>query len=313
MTEININLDNQHSVGLGDNLCFLSAIVNLPVKINVYVSNHHNTFDRFVELCDIFQVPQSSVQFFIKDKQTGDCHNTGWPMKLLTDYYKPQHVKVNNQLLETNSNNNKRCIALAGFYEMPNDADNRLAHAENRWPWCKHRPIEYYARIFTWLKNMQYDVITVDRYWSLEHKIETLVKNCSAIISYEGGMAHLSHMLQIPCFLIDWKHPSPSTKLGTFHCDFVHKTNSVHILRNDNELFEWSFDQFNHRIKELKQGLTNNRFLNKEYEMYFHRNSVAEYVEILDQHGTAVLDPVSVVSKNNSISGVLDQYFLKLK
>lgn len=311
MSKVNLNLDNTHSVGLGDNLCFLSAVANLPIQVNVYVSNHHNTFNRFIELCNIFQVPKSSVQFFEREEQQGDCHNTGWPIKLLTDYYKPQHVQVGNQLLETNSAKEKRCVALAGFYESPTGPENHHAYTQNQWPWCKHRPIEYYAKIFTWLKNMHYDVITVDRFWSLEHKIETLVKNCCAIISYEGGMAHLAHMLQIPCFLIDWKHPSPSTRLGTFHCDFVHMTNSVHILRDDNELFNWSFDQFNHRIKELSMGLTNNRFISKEYSINFHKNSISEKLEVLDKHRTTVFASVRVVNPYNSIANVLDQYFLK--
>lgn len=308
---LNLYLDNTHSVGLGDNLCFLSALTKLPVKVNLYVSNHHDTLNRLIELSNIFQIPKSSVQFFEHYEQAGDCHNTGWPIKLLTDYYKPQHVKVNNQLVETNTSREKRCVALAGFYELPNDDSNRQAYAKNQWPWCKHRPIEYYARIFTWLKSMEYDVITVDRYWSLEHKIETLVKNCCAIISYEGGMAHLSHMLQIPCFLIDWKHPSPSTKLEKFHCDFVHMINSVHIVRDDNELFNWSFDQFNHRIKELAQGLTNNRFMSKEYSIRFFENSVSKQLEVLDKNGAAMFAPVKVVDSHNSIADALDRYFLK--
>jgi hypothetical protein len=313
LNHINLYLDNTHSVGLGDNLCFLSALANLPTKVNLYVSNHHNTLNRLSELGNILQIPKSSVQFFENNEQVGDCQNTGWPIKLLTDYYKPQQVQVNNQLLETNSAREKRCVALAGFYELPTDTENQDAYTKNRWPWCKHRPIEYYAKIFTWLKNMHYDVITVDRFWSLEHKVEALVKNCCAIISYEGGMAHLAHMLQIPCFLIDWKHPSPSTKLGTFHCDFVHMTNSVHILRDDNELFAWSFDQFNHRIKELSQGLTNNRFMSKEYSLNFHKNSISEKLEVLDKHGAAMFASVNVVDPHNSIANALNQYFLNLK
>lgn len=310
MHQINLYLDNTHSVGLGDNLCFLSAVANLPKPVNAWVSDHHNTFNRLVQLCNILQIPQDSVQFFKSDQQAGTCNNTGWPLKLFADYYKPTQVKVNGQTLEINHNQEKRCVALAGFYDLP-DHNNLDAYEKNLWPWCKQRPIDYYAKIFAWLKNMQYDVITVDRYWSIEHKIETLIKNCCAIISYEGGMAHLSHMLKIPCFLIDWKHPSPSTKLGDFHCDFVHMTNSVHIVRDDNQLFEWTYDDFTHRIKELSQGLTNNRFMSKEYAMNFKQGSVTLELEIQDKHGAKIKGPVHVVSRHNSIAQYLDHYYLQ--
>ncbi len=311
MHDITLYLDNTHSVGLGDNLCFLSALANLPPKVNVWVSNHHSTFDRLTQLATVFQIPTDSVQFFQHHTQTGSCHNTGWPLKLLSDYHKPAQVQANGKLLSTHTGDEKRCVALAGFYDMPKDPVAEQEFEQNCWPWCKHRPIEHYAKIFAWLKSMEYDVITVDRYWSLERKIQTMVENCCAVISYEGGMAHLSHMLSMPCFLIDWKHPSPSTKLSNFHCDFVHMTDSVHVLRNDHELFDWTYDDFNHRIKQLRQGQGNNRFTSRAYSIYFRENSICKSLEVLDKNGASMLAPVHVMNQSNSIASFLDQYYLK--
>jgi hypothetical protein len=307
MNEVNVYLDNQHSVGLGDNICMLSALANVPDRVNLYTTNDHNTFARLNTLIDILQIPKTSVNLVLSNEQ-GNFSNHGWPLKLLTDYHKPKAVKVNNQLLDTKFNIEKKCVAIAGFYDNPLDDQNCESYQRNQWPWCKHRPIEYWAKIFSWLKSMNYDVITVDKFWSLENKVDTLVRNCCAIISYEGGMAHLAHTLQLPCFLIDWKHPSPSTKLGTFHCDLVHKTNTVHIVRNDNEFFNWNYDQFQHRIHELSQGMTNNRILNKDYSIRFEESTITSPFEILDNQGHGHLY-IKKFSSKNPLSDFLDRYY----
>jgi hypothetical protein len=258
MQEITVELNNDHSVGLGDNLCFLSAMANLPPKVNLLVSNQYNTFEKLTHYAKIFRISKSQLEI-VEREHSGTFSNTGWPIKMFTDYYKPAFVNVNGSVIKLNNNVDKKCIALVTASELD-------PTGENRWPWCRNRPIAYWANIFAWLKSMGYEVITLDHpYFDLETKIEILAKHCKAIISYEGGMAHLAHIMNIPCFLVDWQHPSPSTTFSTFHCDLVHMSNSVYILRDDNEMFQWDLEQFDKKISKLTRGQTNNRFLSKEF------------------------------------------------
>lgn len=282
MKPFDLYLDNSSSAGLGDNLCLLSALANTPNKINLYTTNEHNTFDRLSALTNLLQIPTTSLEI-LPGSENGNFHNTGWPLKLLTDYYRPKFVQVNNQLLENKFDIEKKCVALVGFYDSPQGLDQQHGAEKNHWPWCKRRPVEYWTKIFAWIKSMNLDVITLDRFWSLDNKVEALIKNCCAVISYEGGIAHLAHVLSIPCFVIDWKHPSPSTRFDTFHVDLVHKAHTVYIVRDDNELFEWDYSQFRNKIEQLSKGMTNNRILNKEYSLRFKKLTMTSDFQITNR------------------------------
>jgi len=302
MERLRINLNNNHSVGLGDNLCLLSELTSIPPPIDLYVNNVHNTFDRLSHYKRIFRIPDSQLQIFFSE-ENGDFNNVGWPIKLFSEYHRPQFVSVNGQVIQTRTKNDKdkKFIAIAGYVDP--DVSGR-----NEWPYSRARPQEYWNRIYAWIKSIGYEAVSVDNaYTDLEDKIEILAKHCRAIISYEGGMAHLSHMLKLPCFLVDWKHPSPSTWLSTYHCDFVHKTESVYILREDEEIFSWGEGEFNRKVEHLHRGETNNRFLNGERRMQFAGPGVHGNVQVY-QGRDLVLEADGFFGRNK-VGSLLNRYY----
>lgn len=303
MERLRINLNNRHSVGLGDNLCMLSALVNIPVPIDLYVSNEHNTYDRLMHYKKIFRVHKSALEIYQSEEQ-GDFNNVGWPVKLLTEYYRPLFIDVKGQTLQprSRSDKDKKFIAIAGS-TIPDE------RGLNEWPAPRSRPQEYWNRIYGWIKSIGYEAISVDDpFVSLEDKIELLTKYCRAIVSYEGGMAHLSHMLRLPCLLVDWKLPSPSTELGEFHCEFVHRTDSVYILRNDEEIFSWDEGQFNRTVEDLRHGRTNNRLLNGECQLHFTGPGIQGRVQVLDSNKKILLN-VPPMYGDNKVTALLNKYY----
>ena len=158
---------------------------------------------------------------------------------------------------------------------------------------------------------MDYEVVTVDRhFFELEDKVDLLVNQCDAIISYEGGMAHLSHMLRIPCFLIDWKLPSPSTVLGNFHCEFVHRTKNVYIVRNDEEFFGWDRTAFNLKVNDLKQGISNNRLVNGECNLAFAGPTISSSI-VVTQDSKELLTVPGFFGVHSVAGQFLSQYYNK--
>lgn len=303
MEKIKIELNNDHSVGLGDNLCLLSALANVPASIELYVNNDHNTYDRLTHYKRIFRIPKDQLEIFPMEA-SGNFNNVGWPVKFFTDYYKPLYVNLKSGVVKLNTNQSeKKCIAIAAQF------DSNPAQAD-QWPWCRGRPIEYWAQIFAQVKKMGYDVITVDHsQHDLEHKIELMAKHCRAIISYEGGMAHLAHMIGLPCFLVDWQHPSPSTVLGNFHCDFVHKTNSVYILRDDTELFTWNKNEFGKKIFELEQGKGNNRLVNGDCNLNFSGPGCRGNITVTSTYKDKILLKTSPIFGDNKVAELLSKYY----
>jgi hypothetical protein len=301
---VKVHLDTTHSVGLGDNICLLSALAKVPDQVDLYTTNAHGTFDKLSHYKKIFNIPDSSLRILSSDTN-GSFNNTGWPLKLFTEYYQPESVVIRGKECPIKHTKPKQCIAIAGFFEaIPADATNN-------WPGCKQRPLEYWARIFLWLKSMDYEVVTVDRhFFELEDKVDLLVNQCDAIISYEGGMAHLSHMLRIPCFLIDWKLPSPSTVLGNFHCEFVHRTKNVYIVRNDEEFFGWDRTAFNLKVNDLKQGISNNRLVNGECNLAFAGPTISSSI-VVTQDSKELLTVPGFFGVHSVAGQFLSQYYNK--
>jgi hypothetical protein len=304
MERLRIDLDNPHSVGLGDNLCLLSALTTIKPTVDLYVSNDHNAYEKFKWFKKILRLPDSQITVSHRDGN-GDFNAGGyWPIKLFTDYYKPLHVCVNGKELRTrhDKEKEKRYIGVAGFWATDPDG-------KNIWPYCKSRPMDYWLKIFKWIKEIGYEVITLDNAGNnLENKIELMVNHCRGVISYEGGMAHLSHMLNIPCFMVDWKFPTPSTPFQGYHCDLVHMTNSVYILRDDEEIFSWGEGDFNRMCDALKQGQTNNRFINKECKIKFDGPGKRGDLKILDKNDQLLLSTGSMFGKTN-LTTFVETYF----
>lgn len=299
-----IHLDNSHSVGLGDNLCLISLLANVKEPVELLVDDRHETYERLSKYKQIFMIPDSKLTI-TRSAANGDFKNTGWPLKLTMDYYRAPRVLVNEQILDTVTEHDgeKRCIALAAFYEdAPQDN-------HNQWPWCKRRDLSYWSEIFAYFKSLHYDVITVDRHmFDLENKIEAMVRNCKAIVSYEGGMAHLAHMLNIPVLLIDWTYPTPSTNLDKFHCEFVHLSSSIYLLRDDRELFSWDGDHLERVIYDLRQGRTNNRLLNGQCRILFEGPGVYGRIKVKDRQDAVVLKTNGLYDSNDTASRFVNTY-----
>jgi hypothetical protein len=290
MQEITVHVNNTHSVGLGDNLCFLSAMANLPPKVSLLVNNDHNTYNRLAQYIKIFKIPKSQLELKQVD-ENGDFDNTGWPIKVFTDYYKPLSVNANGNILNLNKGRGKKCIALVtAFDKDPNGL--------NEWPWCRNRSLDYWAKLFSWIKSMGYEVITLDDpFHDLETKIEILAKHCCAMISYEGGMAHLAHMMNIPCFILDWTYPNPSTNLNVFHVDFVHRSDSVYIIRNDDEPFSWDRITFDRITEQMREGNGNNRLVTKEFYFNFIGPNFLNDVRIFNKNDLLCLQLPSFLGR----------------
>lgn len=304
MEEITLDLNNHHSVGLGDNLCLISALANLPPPINLRVDERHNTFYKLSQYKRIFRIPDAQLKVTKIPFKDGNLNNVGWPIKLFSDYYRPTHVNIKGQTLKVKHANDKPCIAIACSTDLSGPA--------NEWPWCRSRSFEFWGQLMAWVKKMGYEVITIDQpYHDLESKIELMVNNCRAIISYEGGMAHLAHMLDLPCFILDWNLPSPSTTLDRFHCEFVHMSKSVYIVRNDGELFSWDKNEFDTRIFALENGEGNNRLMNGSAKFSFDGPGVQGNVKVVSPGGVELLSAPPMFGPTKKVTQLLNDYYSK--
>jgi hypothetical protein len=317
-----IHLDTTHSVGMGDYLCFISLLCDIPDTVVVHCNNSHSTFDRLSYFKRVLNITDEQFKLVPAD-HSGDFSITGWPVKLFSKYYKPSSVNIRGQDLEIdykNTRDKKGYIGLVcyttnqmyidqhnNYIEWDNNQELNLGQ-ENIFPQTRLRPVDYYARIFEFIKTRRYDVITIDSmHTNFEDKVEMMVKHCKAIIGYEGGVAHLAHMLDIPYFMLDWQLPCPSTVFGDMHCEIVHQSKSMYVLRNDQELFNWSAEEFDQKIYDVWNIGGNNRFTNGTYSLDFP-NGILSQMNVDDQTNNTLLSLRSMFGKN-SLGKILKKYY----
>jgi hypothetical protein len=149
-------------------------------------------------------------------------------------------------------------------------------------PRCKVKSLDYYSNLFYFLRTIGYDVVTLDHPSNLETKVEQLLDNCAAVIGYEGGIAHLCTMLQVPYIMLNWNE-STVDQYKEFQCEMTHQSHTTFFLKNDNEIFSHNEASFNALIDKLNCKETNNRFLTKE--CYYQYNQELNRVNIFDRAG----------------------------
>ena len=320
-----IHLDTTHSVGMGDYLCFISLLCNIPDTVVVHCNNNHSTFDRLSYFKRVLNISDDQFELVLVE-HSGDFSMPGWPVKLFSKYYNPSSVNIRGQELAIdyeNTRHNKGYIGLVCYTtnQMYIDQDNNYIEwknnqeinlgKENIFPQTRLRPINYYAKIFEFIKSRRYDVITIDSmHTNFEDKVEMMVKHCKAIIGYEGGVAHLAHVLDIPYFMLDWQLPCASTVLGDMHCEIVHQSKSMYVLRNDQELFDWSAEEFDQKIYDVWAMGGNNRFTNGDYRVDFPEG-VLDRMNVLDLHDEKILSLGSMFRKD-SLGKILKKYYFDI-
>ena len=316
-----IHLDTTHSVGLGDYLCLISLLCDVPDTVEVYCNNNWHTFDRLTDFKRVLNIPDSAFKL-VQTESNGDFAVLGWPVKLFSKYYNPKSVMIRGQELSLdyeNTRDSKGYIGLVCYTTNQSYVDTNGNYIEwdnnlevnrgcnNVFPQTRLRPVDYYARVFEFIKTRRYDVITIDSmHTNFEDKVEMMAKHCKAIIGYEGGIAHLAHILNIPYFMLDWQHPCPNTIYGDLHCEIVHQSKCLHVLRHDEELFGWTAAEFDQKIYNVFSGYGNNRFVNGEYKIKF-KNGLNESTTITGPNGPTVFPGMF---GQDALGQMLSKYYL---
>lgn len=290
-----IYLNTKHGFGLGDYLCMLSTWLDIPEPVEVYCDNREQQYDRLVELQETFCIPASRLKIINNPDHSGDFSGA-WHVKIFSNYYNPSYVNVSGRRIRVNDPDRKKTYIGLSMYnglDVYLDNDYNLIRGSSinegpngsRVPQAKWRTINYYAKIFETCRKFGYDVITLDHPRDFKFKVQTLVEQCDAVIAYEGGIAHLSHMLNIPCLMLDFRNPCHDSMYGSFQAEYMHQSKSMYLMRNDQELFDMNKEQFSNLLASLKAGSgSNNRLVNGTSKFQFIKgaNSKIDFFDLKD-------------------------------
>lgn len=223
--------------GLGTQICTLSGLYNYGIK-TIAFENENSEYRNFLILKQYFDL---DIEINLNNKNYFSLH--------ADDFF-----KIHTAYISKNSSNKIAKYIGLSLYNDGNVMHDNLSH----YPYYKQYNFEEYQKIIMHVKSMGYDIITLDsRDNDLNSKLHILDNMIEAIISYEGGMAHLAHCLNIPVFMIPWRIRSTDYLEELLHLD-----DRTYFLSDIQEILNFDRIKFEKTISELKLRKGNNRFIN---------------------------------------------------
>jgi hypothetical protein len=269
--------------GLGTHLMILSALMATDLKIHAYTWHKNNPTP---ELLRIFKIPENKFRVSLDPgivKPHFHCDN----IKRFSPYLEAESVNLfNNDFKITKSN--KPCIALAmhhgsGLMDF-NDPQSRVL------PFNRYASPEIYNQIYKLILAAGYDPIVINRTdIDLEQKTYILNELCEAVICYEGGLAHLAHVLKVPTIMLPWRCVEQGDTDNSCHQDLVKY--SSHIFQQDRktwfldtqeEISDWTANILKDTIDKLHNDQGNS--------IYFDTNMTIDYDSLKIFHKSVKID-----------------------
>jgi hypothetical protein len=295
-----ITLDTNKGMGFGDMLCLISLLCDVTEPITLYSNNRETYYDRLKHLTKMLNVPESKLKILPTENEGN--FSGAYHVRTVSEYFYPDHLTIDGKRIKVNDPSRKKTFVGLCMYNGDGFIDkdwnfwrnnehlvpvNEGSSRTDRIPQCKWRSIEYYSKIFAMLRRCDYEVITFDQQTMMEPKIRFMLEHCNAVIGYEGGMAHLCHMLKIPYLMFKYR-PSPDVDdlYGPFTQESIHRGAYTHFVEDDETLINLNKRDLETIITNLKQGIHNNRLVKGEVNMIFDKG---------------ISSNVSFVDKNNNV------------
>lgn len=264
--------------GLGTNICFLSRILSSKTLVTIETSplwyRFFSCFKSYFNIENLNLVENNYLpnNHYWYDRITDQ-------EKFFCDYIKTP-LKHNGKFIGFACNNHNS-LGITSILDF--NLEKKIIFPKN-----KEYSFEHYGILFSKFKSWGYDVITLDSIssWPLEEKIDFIHRNCYAIVGYEGGIAHLAHMLDIPYIMLPWHRDGNGNFLtesyvqsgipGRFNNKITNLVQSMHLDRKTyfldsfSEISSWDNKDFNEIMNRLNSNGGNNIFLDPEIDIFFN-------------------------------------------
>jgi hypothetical protein len=252
-------------IGLGTTIGILCMLVDSKQPIRLHVPEGSATFEiksifglPNIELVESNDIPVSTDLVYLTQDRS----------KYFSPYIVADSVNVLGQVFGTSNRpkkTGKPCVGVAlsstGIDQV--DFDNLgKTYPDNRYP-----PLATYNYAINLILKSGYDVITLDsNRVSLEQKVYMISQLCDAVISYEGGITHLAHMLHVPTIIFPWQYDMQGNKLGlNYVAHTYHVDKKTYFLSTQEEILSW-------RPKHLRKTI--NRLHNDEGNHFLFNDDI---------------------------------------
>ena len=154
----------------------------------------------------------------------------------------------------------------------------------NNFPFNRYTTRDQYNKIIHIILQSGHDVVTFhhDRF-SLEDKINSLLQ-CRMVFGYEGGIAHLCHVLKIPFIMIPWSVDGHGLTKKPYSEDFLHLDKRTWFLKSVEEISNWGKGDIEYYSRFLNQKLGNNYWLSGNadpdlFKRFYQNNTFSQNID----------------------------------
>ena len=249
-------------IGLGTNIILMSLLLDSGLPVCIYTNDSNHLMHK---LKSIFNIDDSRLTVVYDPTFSENITNKITDQsKYFSPYFNVDSVNIFNQQWPVKKPN-KPCIGLAMFHRSkPGE------NIDNKYPHSKLYSREVYANIFNLITAAGYDVITFNNETiEVDHKIWMLNELCECVIGYEGGIAHIAHLLKIPSIILPYHHCGDGVRPlwaddGLLDVNLLYTAHKLHIdrrtyfLSSPREIVNWSPEQLRQMILDLHNLKGNN-------------------------------------------------------
>lgn len=265
--------------GLGTQVCALSGLYHYDIKKIVF-EEPSVEYKNFLILAEYFNLADIDI---IVGTNNSDCFTLN-----PDDFFKIETPYITKNLT----------IEKANYIGIAMYNDNYIMEKELQdYPYNKQYTFDRYQQIIRQVKSMGYDIVTIDsRDNDLLTKLRILDNFVVALITYEGGIAHLAHCLNIPTIMIPWR-----IRDNNYVEEILHLDSRTYFLSNLDEFFIFDKERFELIINDLKLKKGNNRFVNNQLAYKIkHGNYFVNKSKITLAFDQTEHKFFSMIRKNNS-------------
>jgi hypothetical protein len=268
--------------GLGTTIGFLSLLREAQQPITIQATSSYNLLHDIKRVFNLDWLTIVTNDSLTEDL-VGSPNGIGDSGKFYSHYLLVDTINVSGQQYSVGKKN-KPCIGLATWnlqYEFGDD----------NFPYNRLYTRDIWSKIFQLCLHAGYDVITLNSK-DIDFEKKTFMMNelCDCIIGYEGGIAHLAHVLKIPTIILPWRtwcnesdrlRPPGDLKMSAhrFHVD-----KKTYFLDSVDELIQWSPHELKHKIDQLYNDQGNNICLanfknDPPYLTTFEKDFIQTYIK----------------------------------
>jgi hypothetical protein len=243
--------------GLGTTIGFLSLLRHADQPVTIQATS---SYTLLYDIKRVFNLDWLTV--VADDALTNDLVATGQLSdsgKFYSPYLSADTITAFGQQYVV-GRQNKPCIGLA-TWDLQYDWNN------DNFPYNRLYTRDIWAKIFQLCQHAGYDVVTLNsKDVDMEKKSWMMNELCDCVIGYEGGVAHLAHVLKIPTVILPWRtwsndndRSNPPGNLRLIpHA--LHIDRRTYFLESVDELISWTPRELKNKIQQLYNNQGNNIF-----------------------------------------------------